>query len=210
MQANASYRGITVSGSATKKVAATSAQLTLNFYSLQQPKPNATPGPALDETRLAPIIDAMVQAGVSRSDISFPLGSRSDRNATLVATVPNPTASQMQRGISIVGSALDRMPELSLNAQVQLQASNCGEVTDAVRGMAIANAREKAESVAKQLGVHLGAVVNVVANDQVPPNGICQWQYGLGQGNPTQLGSPEDWVSVPVYSSVSITYAIKN
>ena len=125
--------------------------------------------------------------------------------------VPNPTPAQMQAGISIVASALDQMPGIQLgNAQVQLESTHCGDVTDTVRGVAIANARAKAESVAKQLNVHLGSVVNVITSDQTPPNGVCQWPYSLGPGNLPQITSPDDWVSVPVYSAVTITYAIKN
>ena len=208
--------GITVSGSATKKVAATSAKITLYLYSFAiPPKAGAPPGtpPPLDPAKVQSVIEAVVKAGVPRENIATPqpLGaSQFNNNTQIVATVANPTVAQIQNGIAILGAALVGMTGMSMNAQVFLESSTCGEAGDSLRGAAIASAHAKAASIAKQLGVHLGSVLNVVASDQQPPNGICTWQYQMGNGNMPQFNSPDDWVSVPVYSNVTITYAIKN
>jgi len=214
-QANSRPDGITVSGNATKKVPATSAKLTLYLYSFPPQQkagaPPATP-PPLDPAQIQAVIDAVVKAGVPRDNIATPqpLGAqRYGNNAQILATVANPTVAQLQNGIAIISAAMAGMTGMSINAQVMLESANCGDVGDALRGAAIASAHAKATSIAKQLGIRLGPVLNVVANDQQPPNGVCSWQYNMGPGNMPQFSSPDDWVSVPVYSNVTITYAIK-
>ena len=206
--------GITVNGSAMRKTAATSARLTIYLYSYATPPhPGAaapTPAP-LDATRIAPLVEALVSMGVARENITIPSSfAPQDRSATIVATVANPTATMIQNGISTVGHALTTMPGLSLgNAQIMLESNHCNEATDAARSAAIANARAKALATAKDLGVHLGPVLNVIANDQSTQTGSCTWQYFMGQGNMPQISSPDDWISVQVFSNVTITYAIK-
>ncbi len=212
--ANPRQNGITVNGFATRKTAATSARLTLYLYSVATPqRPGAplTPPAPLDAAQLAPLIDALVAMGVSRDNITIPTAfGPQDRSATVIATVANPTAAMIQNGISTVGHALASMPNISLgNAQVTLESNRCGDATDASRSAAIANARAKASSTAKDLGVHLGPVQSVLANDQSSQTGSCTWQYYMGQGNMPQITSPDDWVSVQVSSAVTITYAIK-
>ncbi len=207
---NSSFHGITVNGQATQKTAATSAKITLYLYSQQLQNQPVRP---LDETRLAPLIDALVKGGVPREQISIPsmFGPQPSGSVTVIATLAHPTPSQIQNGIGIVAAALSNMRGVMIgNAQVLLESSQCGAVGDAVRGEAIDNAHKKAASVAKQLGVHLGNVLNVNATDQGYQNGTCAWPYNMGPNNLPQITSPDDWVSIPVFSSVTITYAIKH
>jgi uncharacterized protein YggE len=204
-QSNAGAHGITVNGSAMKKFPATRAQISLSFYSRTA---------NIDTATMQPIVDALVKAGVARENVSLPASFGSPatlNNATVVAVVPNPTVAQMQAGIASVGAAIAGMSGISLgNAQVLLETDRCADVIDTVRAGAIKNARAKADETARELQVQVGPVLNVVANDQVGANGVCSSQYSVGQGNNGAITSPDDYVSVPVYAGVSITFAIKN
>jgi uncharacterized protein YggE len=197
-------RGITVSGTATKKIPATRAQVSIYFFSRAG---------GITATTLQPAVDALIKSGASKEDVSLPasLGSPANlNNATIVAILPNPTVAEMQSGISNVGAAIAGMNGISVgNVQVLLQTDNCGDSAESVRAAAIKNARAKAEATAADLQVHVGPVLNVITNDQVNPSGSCVSQYTVGQNNNGAIASPEDYVSVSVYANVTITYAIK-
>lgn len=204
--ASGALHGITVSGSATKKIPATRARISLMLFT----RNNAT---TIDAAAIQPIVDALVKAGVPRENVFLPASFGSPaklNNATIVATVDNPTIVLMQSGIASIGAAIAQTDMNIGNVQVALEADNCGDTVDALRGLAIKNARMKAEETAKQLQVRVGGVLNVISNDQISPSGICASQYYVGGGNNGMINSPEDYVSVPVYSSITITYAIKN
>ena len=55
------------------------------------------------------------------------------------------------------------------------------------------------------------ASLNVQSLEQSSPDaGQCGWQYNVyGVGNNDTPQTPEDYVTVPLYSSVTIAYAIK-
>jgi len=80
-----------------------------------------------------------------------------------------------------------------------------------IRNQAIEHARAKADSIAKDLGVHVGSVLNVVSGEPNSPDGSCSTQYGVNgfNNNPADPQSPQDYVTVPVFTNVTITYAIK-
>jgi len=200
--------GITVTGSATSRVAATSARITLELSSADRSL-------SLDAQTMQPIVAALVKAGADPSSVHLPLNFAapgSSNVASITATVDHPTVGMMQNGIVTVGAAIAGMKNVILNgAMVFATVAHCQDQLDAIRGQAIERARAKADSVAKDLDVHVGTVVNVVVSEPNNPDGTCATQYAIngsmnGPGGPQ---SPQDYVSVPVFTSVTITYAIK-
>lgn len=197
--------GISVSGTAENAVHADEALLTIHISS----RNNAT---AITQETLAPIVDAMVRAGVDRGSIRMPVylspqGARANY-ATIEATVPNPTAALLDQGISTVGAAFVAHPDLLLNnAQVQLTVKDCRQAADAARAAAIANARDNARTTAKQLGVALGTLLGAVATSVGPINnaGACTSFLSLPNGS---TNDPSD-LRVHVYANVTLRYAIR-
>lgn len=200
--------GITVSASASSRIPATSARITLNLSSADRAL-------SLDAQSLQPVIDALVKAGADPASVHLPPNfSAPGRSnlASLTATVANPTAAMMQSGIVSVGTSVASAKNLVLNgAMVMLIAQHCADALDHVRGQAIERAHAKAESIAKDLGVQVGSVLNVQSFEQSWPDGSCQSQYNINgyAGDPNQPQSPQDYVTVPVQSNITITYAIK-
>ena len=197
--------GITVSGMATQRLPATSARVRLMLAT----RTNAT----LDSATLAPLVEALVQAGADRSSIVLPTQFQSPGKITsgqISATFANPTADMMQRGIASVGSTIATMSGVVLNnAQVELHRGDCADAATAARKAAIDQARAKAAATAEQLGMHLGRVTAVRVNDAASSDGSCASSYFIGSSMPQSLQSPQDYVTIGVFSSVTITYAIR-
>jgi uncharacterized protein YggE len=197
--------GITVSASGTERVTAASARITIQLAASRG-------AAALDAQRVQPIVDAMVAAGVDRSSIRLPLNFGGPGYATAAAitgSVNAPTVAMMQHGIDLVGEAIVKTPGIMLNgAMVVLQAPNCGAVQDRARAAAIASAKQKAREIARQVGVKLGGVLSVNVGEVPLQDGACQTQYYVGAFGPNMSG-PGDYVTIPVTSTVTITYAIR-
>ncbi|MGB6061256.1 MAG: SIMPL domain-containing protein [Candidatus Aquilonibacter sp.] len=200
--------GITVSGSATTRVPATSARITLSLSSSDRSL-------TLDAQSVQPIVDALVKAGADPASVRLPLnfGAPGGSNvASITATVAHPTSEMMQSGIVTVGTAVASMKNVILNgAMVFITAAHCQDALDSIRNQAIERARAKADSIAKDLDVHVGGVLNVMSNEQNSPDGSCSSQSGVNgfANNPADPQSPQDYVTVPVFTNVTITYAIK-
>jgi Protein of unknown function (DUF541) len=207
---SANTHGITVNGTSVLRVPASSARITLQITSAD----NKT---VLTQAELGPLVDALVKAGAERSSVQLPLAFAAggySNSATVSAIVERPTVDMMRGGIATVGAAVAGMKDVRLNsAQVQLNNDDCSQTLVKVRASAIASARTKAASIAKQLGVTLGGVVNVNAFDPGSADGSCASQYWVGpmgaQFGPGAENTDSDYVSVPVTSNVTITYAIK-
>ena len=204
----AANHGITVSGSATTRVPATSARITLNLSSTDRSM-------TLDAQSVQPIVDALVKAGADPASVRLPPNFRAPGRsnvASITATVAHPTADMMRSGIVTVGTTVASMNGIILEgAMVFVTAERCQDALDAIRNQAIQHARAKADSIAKDLGVHLGSVLNVISNEQSSPDGSCSSQYSVNgfTNGPADPQSPQDYVTVPVFTSVTITYAIK-
>lgn len=198
--------GITVSGTATERLPATSARVHLQLGT----RNNAL---TLDAQALKPLIDALVQAGADRDSIVLPIQFQSPgrfNTAQISATVANPTVNAIQRGMTSVGSVIANMPGVLLSsAQVELRRTDCGEIESRARQSAIDRARAKALATAQQLGVHLGRVTAVRVNDQQTADGSCSSSYVIGPYMPQQMQNAADYVTISVYSNVTITYAIR-
>ncbi len=207
VNASSTTHGITVSASASSRIPATSARITLNLASADRTL-------SLDAQSLQPVVDALVKAGADPSSVQLPpnFGAPGKSNsAWITATVAHPTAAMMHNGIVTVGASVASAKNLILNgAMVAVLAQHCADALDGIRGQAIQRARAKAESIAKDLDVHVGSELNMQSLEQPSPDGSCGWQYNVnGFGNPDMPQSPQDYVTVPVQSTVTITYAIK-
>ena len=193
-----------MSASASERIPATSARITLNLA-------RADRSLSLDAQDLQPVVDALVKAGADPSSMQLPpnFGAPGKSNvASITATVAHPSAAMMQSGIVTVGTSVAATKNLVLNnAMVWVIAQQCADALDSVRGQALERARAKAESIAKDLGVHVGSVLNVQSVEQTWPDGSCQSQYMVNgfMGNPDAPQSPQDYVTVPVQSNVTIT-----
>ena len=203
--------GITVNAAGTSRVAATSARVTLQLASTDNKAD-------LDGARLQPLVAALVKLGVPESSIQLPpaMGAgAASRFASLSFVVTAPTVELMRSGITSLGSTVNGMNGVALTgAQVLLRAADCGAQFGAARAQALASARRKAEAVASDLHVRIGDVLAVQAYDGSPLDGSCTMQYFVGQQGPQfnqnlDSGSDDDYVTIVVSSTVTITYAIK-
>ena len=210
--------GITVSGTSSVKVPAT--QATVTVMVMGSPEPNGQP------KTLQKVRDALTAAGIDAASISgagalpMPVGSNV---STLSVNVKNPTLDTMKHVASAIASvsAGDGQQMFSM---IQLRANNCDAATTAARTAAISKARANAAAVAKEVGVQLGRLAGVtVNNDQNSlvaritggTDTSCSSQYSLGSqsffggmmGNADS--EPDDYASVQVVSTVTITYEIK-
>ncbi len=197
-------QGITVNASATGKVTAASARITLRLGS-------RTTAPLFNRTVLQPVIDALIASGVERSSIELPPNFSAPGNApfaSISGTVPHPIPESIDKGVSSVGAAIANIPGAALqDAQIMLQAPNCAPAETQARDAAIAQAHDKAASIAKQIGANLGGVLSITANDRSAPDGTCTTTYAISPfGNAVEH---KDYLMIPVHSSVSITYAIR-
>ena len=201
---SAQRNGITVSASGLEHVDATSARVTLRLGS----RTNAL---IYNAAVLVPVVDAMVKAGVDRSSIQLPPNFQAPGNssfASIAGTVAHPTVDAMQGAVASVGAAIVAIPGAVLQeVQVALRADDCQAQQTRARSVAIAEAQAKAAAIAKQLSVKLGGVVSVSSSDQTQPDGSCANSYSVSPYGPS-MDRPAEYLSIPVYSSVTITYAI--
>jgi uncharacterized protein YggE len=206
---SATSRGITVTGTANLRIPATSARVLLTITSADRKL-------TLDTASLQPVVDAIVKAGADPASVQLPpnFSAPGGSNvATLTATIAHPTLQQMQSGVISVGTVIAEQKDMVLqNAQVQVSAADCASAVDRARSGAVHQAREKAESLAKDLGVRVGGAINVNSFDQLAADGTCSFMYsinGFNNFSPQSPQTPSDYTTVPVTSNVTITYAIK-
>ena len=203
--------GITVSASGNQTVSADDAQISLQLGSADNRL-------SLTKETLQPIADALVKAGADPSTVTLPINFSApgaSNYGMVTATVHKPTVAMLKSGVVTVGTSIASMNTIRLNgAQVVLRSQRCDDALARARSQAIDRARQKAMDVARQLGVKLGSVVNFVTNDGGPSAGGCMTQYYVGPNGPqfnNSLAAPsdDDYITIPVTSFVTITYAIK-
>ncbi len=199
--------GITVRGSGTADVQATTATLSLFVGSHNN---NAN----VNASSLAPIVDALVRAGVPRNNITLPIymsPATHATGATITATVQHPTVAMIQNGIASLASTSPLAPDLWVNnAQVRLTADDCSEATQQAQAAALRQARANAQSIARQIGKRIGAVLAVdTQNAPYNPEGQCSSGYSIGPYQNMQFTSPQDYLRVRVYASVTMRFAIR-
>lgn len=197
--------GITVSGVGNLDVAATKAVTTFHISSM---KPFT-----LDDIK--PLLDDVARADGSAGHVSLPpyanwIGPMRTFSAT--GTVDNPTAQMLASAIPIIAAAFAKSPGITLdNGSVTLTVANCETFIDRARSEAIHDARRRADAIARDLGVTVGAVKAISSIDQPQgPAGECQAGYyvpsGFGNEGPASL---DDYVTVHVVEHVTVRYAIR-
>lgn len=202
--------GITVIGNGVASVAASDATVTLRVAS----RNNAL---TLNAQTLAPIVDALVRAGADRASVSLPpylVGQARTNNASITAVVHHPTQQMLQQGMVTIANAFAAMPDVLLtSADVRLTADNCTALARTAAANAISDARSNAAFVAQQIGAKLGPALSVDWHGSGSFGGQnqCMSIYSIGPMGPMggQL-SPADMLTVKVYSTVTMHYAIKH
>jgi uncharacterized protein YggE len=201
--------GIRVTGNGFASAPASQATVTLHVSTHN----NAL---TLNAQTMQPIEDALVKAGADRSSVTLPpylVGQAHTNNAEITALVRHPTQQMLQQGMLIIANAFASMPDIVLNAaDVVLQADNCQTLERNAEANAIANARSNAAFLAKQIGGKLGSVmsVEVLAGSPFGSEGGCTFRYSIGPYGPSFQSSPADMLTVKVYSTVRVHYAIKH
>jgi uncharacterized protein YggE len=196
--------GITVSGQGSVSAPATKATTTIRISSQK---------PLTTET-LRPLIEEIARADGSNDAFTLPAylepAGGQVRALSLTGVVDHPTAKMLRDAIPIVAAAFAKAPDITLdNAMVTLTLANCSALMDRARSAAIVDARKRAETIAHDLGVHIGEVKAVLTFDQPQDaSGACTSQYFI-PSNQEQPMSLDDYVTVRVAERVSIRYAIR-
>ena len=228
--------GITVTGygEATAPAEQVSLQLLVGdpggaYSGPQAPDPDATPG-AEERARVAPVVDALVAAGVAEEDISVVVspvfsgvyGPGGPGSARIDVSVEGADLERVNELIDAasVGAAQERLSVSQVGARYEVD--DCDALERAAREAAIADARERANLQAELLGVELGDVV--ASSDGARDAATTAGYFGLAtvlgscepavpsgfSGNPITLApfDPTTPAEVAVYTSLALTFAI--
>lgn len=176
---NQAIDGIVVNGTGSASAPATSAviQYILRYDpNLPMPESAATPAPGMgsggygsgsypapDETALAPVAEALVNAGVPADKVEvFPgagvgSGAFGSGTAVVAASIEESALLGDLNAIVTAGSAAATEAGLAIDqVGAVFTTGTCNDLNDQALAAAIANARAQAESLAKALGVTLG------------------------------------------------------
>ncbi len=202
-------RGITTTESATEKLPADEATVTVRMMS------SATHAPT--QTQLQQIADAFVKVGVAAADVSKPavigMPGVAPSIASVSATLRHPTSDMLKRALDGATAATSSVEFPFAVTTVQLHAKNCGDAIDRARRAAIAKTRTKAVTIASEIGVRLGAIVALNDQEQSSADGSCTYDYGVGPAGSEFGGmaqpATDDYATLIVTSTVTTTYAIK-
>lgn len=167
---------------------------------------------AISESDLLPVIDALVDAGVARSDIEYIGGSYYDpyyASATLRVT-----AGDISKLGDLVQAATDAASGLTdvylQSSYVSYTLSDCGALEEAAMEAAVSDADARSAALASALNVTRGAIQGA-SND-------AYWPYGGtacsgGYAGPYAVGgvayAEGQSRQVMMYSTISITYAMQ-
>lgn len=168
---------------------------------------------SISESDLQPVIDALVNAGVARSDIEYIGGSYYDpyyASATLRVTVRD--LANLGNVVQTANDAASGLTNVYLQSSyVSYTLNDCAALERAALDAAVSDAGARATTLAAALGVTRGAI-------QGASDGGAYWPYGgtacsSGYAGPYPLGgvayAEGQSQQVTVYSTVSITYAMQ-
>ncbi|MEO8456498.1 MAG: SIMPL domain-containing protein [Chloroflexota bacterium] len=165
----------------------------------------------ITEAVLQPVIDAIVAAGVSRSDIEF-INSYSDQyssSATLHVTVKNiDSVSDVTTAAQNAANNLGGNTSFSSNVSYTLQ--DCSAIEKAALDAAVTDAGERGQQLATALHVGLGKVIGAADYSYSPSGSQCSSggmpypvYYDVGVKSATGGAT-----SVQVVAQISVTYAM--
>lgn len=197
--------GISVAANGFTTAQATRATLNLQIQSRT---------PSITRSTLAPILDALVESGVSRSSLVLPpILDRAPTNfASIRGTVEDPSAAKIESGIATVSRAFASTPDLFVNGGfVELSRAGCGADVERARANAIQAARKRAEKIASQAGIHVGKLlaISVVGEIALDSDGSCSGAgFSLSPGSPPQP-SLANYLAMRIDSNVAMRFAIR-
>ena len=202
-------RGLTTTESAQQKLPADAATLTVRIMSSRATAPT--------QAQLEQIADAFVKAGFAPTNVATrPAVNVTGANvsmSTVTATAERPSVELVKAAIEAARSSSNLSEFPFFASSIQLRANNCTDALNRARVAAIAKTRAKAMTIAREIGVRLGAIEALNDNGQLNPDGSCTTQFGIGPGSAEFMSNrptePSDYASVVVTSSVTITYGIK-
>jgi hypothetical protein len=157
-----------------------------------QPAPVGMP-PALTETDVAPIVDAIAGAGVPRAQIEVIIpaftsmfsGPGGPGGAQLRFSLDHPTLDGLR---ALVRAVSDAASGVSLSLEhfgVHYVGGDCAALQQQAREAAVADARTRAEGLASALGVTLGELTQAADN-------LFYGPYGIGTAGGCGPSAPED------------------
>ena len=207
--AAAPARGLTATESATEKLPADAATVTVRIMSSSATAPT--------QAQLQQVADAFVKAGFAPTNVAkqtaVNVTGANVSMSTVTATAEHPSSDLLKQAVEAATSAANLSEFPFFASSIQLRANNCTDALNRARVEAIAKTRAKAMTIAREIGVQLGAIQALNDNERLNPDGSCTTQLGMGpgsaefmQGRPTALS---DYTSVIVTSTVTITYGIK-
>ena len=208
--------GMTTTGRAT--VNAAPDRMRIEVYNFQ---PFAPPGqPQLATVRpdeaVTDALDAMHKAGIVNARAVRPLFPSGNNNAApaIVASIEKPTRERVEALVALVIGGLPRnIASILGNVQVQsgLEIDDCSTAETRAMTAALADARARAEAIAKATHLHLGRTIAIDARPTYPVNGcatkpdVARPQgIGFNGGFPSSYGP----LVVAVSATVTVTYEI--
>jgi uncharacterized protein YggE len=166
----------------------------------------------ISEADLQPVIDALVNAGVARSDIEYIGGSYYDpyyASATLRVTVHD--VSKLGDLVDAATSAAAGLTDVYLQSSyVSYTLSDCSALEQTALAAAVSDADARSTALASALNVTRGAIKGASNEAYWPYGGTA---CGGGYVGPYPVGgvafAEGQSRQVTVYSTVSVTYAMQ-
>lgn len=140
------------------------------------------------------IVDGLKKLGIAKSDIKtanysiFPNYSVEDRTNKITGYNGNVTISIKLRNTQIVSQVIEEITRTGANQinGVRFTVDNPQKIRETARDLAIKNAKDQAQRLAKSLGIRLGRITNVVESNQNQPIPMFETaaRAGLGGAGP--------------------------
>ena len=205
---------VTGSGKATAPATAATVQVIIgpDFYGMGPPD-------SLTETDIAPIVDAVVAAGVASTEIDIVIpattsqfsGPGAPGSAMLRFEIANPTDTSMN---DLAQALYKAATDARLGIQhlgVLYATTDCPALLQAATDAAIADARTRADRIATSLGVEVGTLLQVMDSGFYgPETGSCgspamagYGPYGPGIDAPVDPTAP---VEATATAQVTLTF----
>jgi hypothetical protein len=168
-----------------------------------------------NSTTMAKVIAALKAAGIAERDIQTsqfsirPLyDSRRDGDNRITGFQATNRVSAKVRDITKVAAVLDQVISAGANdlSGIEFTVSEHSKLLDKARGDAVADARRKAELLAKAAGVKLGPAMAIVENGGAPPVPMERMRLRAAPAAAPPVAAGEQTLQV----SVSVTFGLMN
>jgi uncharacterized protein YggE len=213
--------GLTATGSGIATAPADSAVIYLSFYSNYYPQPSEDPNvpppqpPAATAADTKPVVDALVATGIPAGSIETIIDPNTSGGFRVKVKVDKPTQASMQALVAAANAAATKNNKYtSGGAQIGYLTNNCQALETEARRLALADARNRSNSLATLAGVKLGSIISLLD--------ASTWGYYGGPACPSASDPlvTQDPYSLPsvdllspavvrVNSSVTVTYELK-